>query len=32
VLTKYIPTKELLSNKQPEREFLIGILCTLKER
>ena len=27
VLTKYLPTKEQLSNKLPEREFFFGVLC-----
>ena len=26
VLTKYLPTKEQLSNKLPEREFFFGVL------
>ena len=29
VLTKYLPTKEQLSNKLPKREFFFGIMCTL---
>ena len=32
VLTKYLPAKEQLSNKLPEREFFFGILCTLREQ
>ena len=32
VLTKYLPTKEQLSNKLPEREFFFGILCTLRKQ
>jgi len=31
VLSKYLPSKEQLSNKLPEREFFFGILCTLKK-
>ena len=31
VLSKYLPTKEQLSNKLPEREFFFGVLCTLKK-
>ena len=30
VLTKYLLTKEQLSKKLPEREFFLGILCTLR--
>ena len=32
VLTKYLPTKEQLSNKLPEREFFFGIMCTLRKQ
>ena len=32
VLAKYLPTKEQLSNKLPEREFFFGILCTLRKQ
>ena len=32
VLTKYLPTKEQLSNKLPECEFFFGILCTLRKQ
>ena len=32
VLVKYLPTKEQLSNKLPEREFFFGILCTLRKQ
>ena len=32
VLTKYLPTKEQLPNKLPEREFFLGILCTLRKQ
>jgi hypothetical protein len=30
VLSKYLPTKEQLSGKLPERDFFFGILSTLK--
>ena len=32
VLTRYLPTKEQLSNKLPEREFFFGVLCTLRKQ
>ena len=32
VLSKYLPTKEQLSNKLPEREFFFGVLCTLRKQ
>ena len=32
VLTKYLPSKEKLSNKLSEREFFFGILCTLRKQ
>ena len=32
MLTKYLLTKEQLSNKLPEREFFFGILCTLRKQ
>ena len=32
VLTKYLPTKEQLSNKLLEREFFFGLLCTLRKQ
>ena len=32
VVTKYLPTKEQLSNKLPEREFFFGIMCTLRKQ
>ena len=32
VLAKYLPTKEKLSNKLPEREFFFGIMCTLRKQ
>ena len=31
VLGKYLPTKEQLSNKLPERDFFFGVMCTLKK-
>jgi hypothetical protein len=30
VLAKYLPSKEHLSGRLPEREFFFGIMCTLK--
>jgi len=30
VLSKYLPTKEQLSNKLPERDFFFGVVCTLR--
>jgi len=32
VLSKYLPTKEQLSGKLPERDFFFGILSTLKNQ
>ena len=32
VLTKYLPTKELLSNKVPEREIFYGILFNMRKQ
>ena len=32
VLSKYLPTKEQLSGKLPEREFFFGVLCTLRKQ
>ncbi len=32
VLSKYLPSKEQLSNKLPEREFFFGVLCTLRKQ
>ena len=32
VLSKYLPSKEQLSNKLPERDFFFGVLCTLKRQ
>ena len=29
-LSKYLPTKEQLSNKLPERDFFFGVACTLR--
>ena len=31
-LSKYLPTKEQLSGRLPEREFFFGIMCTLKNQ
>ena len=31
-LRKYLPSKEQLSNKLPEREFFFGVLCTLRKQ
>ena len=30
VLSKYLPTKEQLSSKLPERDFFFGVVCTLR--
>ena len=30
-LSKYLPSKEQLSNKLPEKEFFFGVMCTLKK-
>ena len=30
-LSKYLPSKEQLSNKLPEREFFFGVMCTLRK-
>ena len=32
VLQKYLPSKEQLSGKLPERDFFFGVLCTLKQQ
>lgn len=32
VLSKYLPSKEQLSNKLPERDFFFGVMCTLKKQ
>ena len=32
VLSKYLPSKEQLSNSLPEREFFFGVLCTLRKQ
>ena len=32
VLAKYLPMKEQLSNKLPERELFFGVLCTLRKQ
>jgi hypothetical protein len=32
VLKNYLPSKQQLSNKLPERDFFFGIMCTLKQQ
>ena len=32
VLAKYLPSKEQLAGRLPEREFFFGLLCTLKNQ
>ncbi len=32
LLIKYLPTKEQLGNRLPERDFFFGILCTLRNQ
>jgi hypothetical protein len=32
VLSKYLPNKDQLSNKLPEKEFFFGVLCTLRKQ
>ena len=32
ILAKYLPSKEQLSGRLPEREFFFGMLCTLKNQ
>jgi hypothetical protein len=32
LLSKYLPTKEQVFNKLPEREFFFGVLCTLRRQ
>ncbi len=32
VLQRYLPTKEQLSGKLPEREFFFGVLCSLRQQ
>ena len=32
VLCQYLPNKDQLSNKLPEREFFLGVMCTLKKQ
>lgn len=32
LLAKYLPTKEQLSGRLPERSFFFGILCTLRNQ
>ena len=31
VLSKYLPTKEQLSKKLLERDFFVGVVCTLRQ-
>ncbi len=32
LLSSYLPSKEQLSNKLPERSFFFGIICTLRRQ
>ena len=32
LLVKYLPKKEQLSGRLPERDFFFGLLCTLRHR
>jgi len=32
VLSKYLPSKEQVSNKLPERDFFFGVVCTLRRQ
>jgi hypothetical protein len=32
VLVKYLPTKEQLSGRLPERDFFFGLICTLRNQ
>ena len=32
ILAKYLPSKEQLSGRLPEREFFFGLLCTLRNQ
>lgn len=32
VLSKYLPSKEQLSNGFPERDFFFGVMCTLRKQ
>ena len=32
LLARYLPTKEQLSGRLPEREFFFGVLCTLRNQ
>ncbi len=32
LLAKYLPTKEQLSGRLPERDFFFGLLCTLRNQ
>ena len=32
LLMKYLPTREQLSGRLPERDFFFGLLCTLRNQ
>ena len=32
LLLKYLPTKEQLSGRLPERDFFFGLMCTLRNQ
>ena len=32
LLKKYLPNKEQLSGRLPEREFFLGVMCTLRRQ
>jgi len=32
LLVKYLPTKEQLSGRLPERDFFFGLMCTLRNQ
>ena len=32
LLVKYLPSKEQLSGRLPERDFFFGLLCTLRNQ
>jgi hypothetical protein len=32
LLVKYLPSKEQLSGRLPERDFFFGVLCTLRNQ
>ena len=32
VLAKYLPNKDQVSNKLPEREFFFGVMCSLRKQ